>query len=328
MKHSRRTFLRDSAHALGAASILGAMPPAFAASGGRKPRASARDIVVKDVAGLALLSGAGCNVVALGGPSGALMIDGGLAMNSTVLLKAVADATRTRRVETLINTHWHPEQTGSNETVGMAGGTLVAHEVSRLALGRAERSPLFEGSFGPLPDKARPTKTTYNSGTLQFAGEAVDYRYLPGAHTNGDLFVHFPRRNVIVAGGPVGSDSWPVIDYLNGGFMHGFVRAYEILCEVAKPDTVIIPANGPTLTGADLMHQKDAYWSLFRQFFILFNKGAGPQDVVQYNAGMEFKSVTPVVAERPLKELSARMGDPAQFLEYAYRSTQLATIPF
>ncbi|HMA11775.1 MAG TPA: MBL fold metallo-hydrolase [Steroidobacteraceae bacterium] len=317
MSFSRRTFLRGSAQALGAASLLGALPgavtPALAAGKDSKPRAGARDITVKDVAGLAVLSGAGCNVVALAGPDGALMIDGGLAANSAVLLKAVADATKTRRVDTLINTHWHPEQTGSNEAVGKAGGTLIAHEVSRLALTRAERSPLFEGSYGPLPEKARPAKITYNTGSLQFAGEAVEYRYLPAAHTNGDLFIHFPRRNVIVAGGPVAADHWPVIDYQNGGFMHGFLRSYEILSEVAQADTVIIPANGPTLTGADIAKQKAMYFELFRMFFQSFNKGYGPMDIV---------------ADRPLKAYEAQYGDPAQFLEYAYRSTQLATIPF
>jgi cyclase len=312
MPISRRLFLRSGAQALSAVSLLGAVPRLAAAADKDHKSASARDITVKDVSGLAVFAGSGCNVVALGGPDGALLVDGGLAVNSAVLLKAVADNLKTRRVQTLINTHWHPEQTGSNEAVGKAGGTLIAHEVSRLALGRRERSALYEGYYGPLPPKAIPTLTTYNTGTLMFAGEQVDYRYLPAAHTNGDLFIHFPKRNVIVAGGPVAADHWPVMDYLNGAFMHGFVRSYEILAEVAKSDTVIIPANGPTLTGADIVKQKDMYWALFKQFFINFNKGFGPNDIV---------------AAHPLKDYEAQYGDPAQFLDYAYRSLQLATIP-
>ncbi len=156
-----------------------------------------------------------------------------------------------------------------------------------------------------------------------------DYRYLPAAHTNGDLFVHFPKRNVIVAGGPVSADRWPVMDYLNGAFMHGFVRSYEILAEVAKPDTIIVPANGPTLTGADIVKQKDMYWALFKQFFMLFNKGLGPRDVAEFNAGKEFKGVVPIVAERPLMNnpVLQQLGDPKLFLEFAYRSVQLATLP-
>jgi cyclase len=239
----------------------------------------------------------------------------------------VASATNTKRVHTLINTHWHPEQTGSNEAVGKAGGTLISHEVTRLALGRKNPSALYPGTYGALPPKALPTVTTYNTGALEFSGEHVDYRYLPAAHTNGDLFVHFPKHNVVVAGGPVAGHSWPLIDYLNGGFYHGFLRSYEILCEVVKPDTVVIGAEGVPLTGADIVRHKDVYWALFKQFFILFNKGFGPEDVAEFNKGKEFVGVVPVVADRPLKGLIEEMGDPSQFLEYAYRSLQQATIP-
>jgi hypothetical protein len=102
------------------------------------------------------------------------------------------------------------------------------------------------------------------------------------------------------------------MDYLNGAFMHGFVRSYEILASVAKPDTIIIPAEGPTLTGADIARQKDMYWALFKTMFANFNKGYGPTDVI---------------ADHPLKEYEAQYGDPAQFLDAAYRSLQLATVP-
>jgi glyoxylase-like metal-dependent hydrolase (beta-lactamase superfamily II) len=322
MTLSRRNFLRDSAQALSAASLLGL--PALASA----KAASKASIAVRDVNGLALITGAGCNVVALGGPEGALLVDGGLAAHSSALLKAVASATNSKRVHTLINTHWHPEQTGSNEAVGNAGGNIISHEVTRLALARKNRSALYEGSYGALPDKALPKVTTYDHGTLQFAGEQVDYRYLPAAHTNGDLFVHFPKHNVIVAGGPVTGGSWPLIDWRGGGFYHGFLRSYEILASVAKPDTVVIGASGTLLTGKDIARHKDVYWELFKQFFVLFNKGFGPDDVAAFNRGVEFVGVVPVVADRPLKGLIEEQGDPSQFLEYAYRSLQQATLPY
>jgi glyoxylase-like metal-dependent hydrolase (beta-lactamase superfamily II) len=235
-----------------------------------------------------------------------------------------------RRIHTLVNTHWHPEQTGLNEAAGKDGATILAHEVTRLCTGRKLRSPLFDGTIGPLPEGARPTKTTYDRDAFDFDGEEVQVRHLPGAHTDGDLYVYFPKRNVVVAGGPVTSDRWPVIDYLNGGFMHGFLRSYEILCDLVKPDTIVVPANGPVLTGADIVKMKDLYWQLFRQFFVLFNKGLGPRDVAEFNAGKEFKGVVPIVADRPLIDnpVLRQLGDPGQFLEFAYRSTQLATLPF
>jgi cyclase len=304
MPISRRHFLRDGAQVFSAASLIGTGPVMAARSN--------NTLSVKDVNGLAMVMGSGCNVLALSGPEGALLVDGGLAEHSSALLKILRHSLNAKRINTLINTHWHPEQTGSNEAVGKSGGTLIAHEVSRLFLGRKSSSTLFAGTYGPLPIAARPTNSTYNTGSLAFAGEQVSYRYLPAAHTNGDLFVHFPKHNAIAAGGPVSADHWPVLDYLNGAFLHGFVRSYEILAEVVKPDTLIVPADGPTLTGADLLRHQKIYQELFKKVFVYFNKGLGPQDVI---------------AERPLKDHEAELGDPASFLESAYRSVQRATIP-
>ncbi len=342
MTISRRHFLRDSAQFAIAAPLLGAAAPLLAApppagvdySLITKPfvgkKVSAKDIIQRDVGGLTLFSGSGCNVIAFAGPDGALIVDGGHAVNAALLLKAVHGKLGTQRVHTLVNTHWHPDQTGLNEVAGKDHATIIAHEVTRLAVGRKLRSPLFDGTIGPLPEAAQPTVTTYDRGVLQFAGEEVQYRYLPGAHTDGDLYVYFPKRNVLVAGGPVTSDRWPVIDYLNGGFMHGFVRSYEVLADLVKPDTIVVPANGPVISGADVVKMKDLYWQLFKQFFVLFNKGLGPKDVAEFNAGKEFKGVVPIVADRPLigNPLLQQLGDPSQFLEFAYRSTQLATLPF
>jgi cyclase len=306
----RRFLLRSAAPALAAL-----LPASALARGHRKARpadVAAHDVTVRDVNGLTLFSVSGCNVLALPGPEGALLVDGGRAADSAALLQAMTGALKTSRVQTLVNTHWHPEQVGLNETVGKAGGVIISHEVTRLYLGRDARSALYPDVIKALPPIARPTKTTYDTGQIAFAGETVAYRYLPAAHTNGDLFVHFPKRNVIAAGGPVSAVRWPVMDYLNGAFMHGFVRSYDILAEVVRPDTIVVPAEGPTLTGADIVRQRDMYWALFRQLFANFNKGFGPKDVI---------------AGRPLKDYEAQYGDPAAFLDAAYRSIQLATVP-
>src|SRR5690606_34872370 len=101
-----------------------------------KKKVRARDIEIKDVSGLALFSGAGCNVVGLASAEGALLVDGGLAVNAAALLKVVSESLKAKRLHTLINTHWHPEHVGSNEAVGKSGGAIIAHEVTRLYLGR------------------------------------------------------------------------------------------------------------------------------------------------------------------------------------------------
>ena len=311
---SRRRVLRGGLGVLGA-GLAGA---SLAPLGSRAARAAApatittRPLTPRAQGGLTLLQGAGCNVVALPGPEGTLLIDGGLAANSAALLKAVAQVAGSPRVNTLINTHWHPEQTGSNLAVGTAGGVIIAHEVTRLYEGRKAYSVCFEGTYGPLPEKARATKTTRTGGELTFAGHHVEYGYLPAAHTDGDLYVDFPDVNLLVAGGPVAGGRWPVLDIHNGGWLGGLVRAYEKLASVVKPDTQIVGAEGKLWTGADIVRYRDIYQKLFTQMFVFFNKGFGRSDAV---------------AARPLKDYESELGDPAEFLAGAYQSLMQTYVP-
>ena len=68
-------------------------------------------------------------------------------------------------------------------------------------------SSTFEGRREPLPEAARPSETTRAEGSLELGGRKVDYGYLPAAHTDGDLYVHFPELNVLAAGGVVAAAS-------------------------------------------------------------------------------------------------------------------------
>src|SRR5262249_8822818 len=210
------------------------------------------------------LQGRGCNGVAMRGKGGALLVEGGLAAKGDSLLKGGKERTGNSRVHTLINTHWHPEQTGANEAVGRDGGVIFAHEKTRMYLSNAVTSVTFKGRFGPLPQTARPNKTTQGDGSLELDGHKIDYGYLPAAHTDGDLYIHFPEMNVLVAGGPVSGEQWPILDYHNGAWLGGRVRAHEKLADLIRPDTRIVPAHGRLITGSDLTRHRDIYKELFR----------------------------------------------------------------
>ncbi len=307
-RFSRRRFLRAGIQAVGAASLGGALTRGYAAAAPQIPPR----ISVTDLGGLILFQGTGCNVIAMRGEDGALMIDGGLAANADALLRAVKERTGNSRVHTLINTHWHPEQTGSNEAVGRDGGVIIAHEKTRMYLSNAVTSVTFEGRLGPLPKAARPNKTAHTGGSLEFAGQKIDYGYLPQAHTDGDLYVHFPRMNVLVAGGVVSGEQWPLLDYRNGAWFGGRVRAYERLAQLVRPDTRVVPAHGRLITGRDIMRHRDIYQELFRNMIAFLNMGLGPEDVV---------------ARNPLQQYQAEFGDPSVFLNGAYRSMLIAYVP-
>jgi cyclase len=302
---TRRQFLGAGMQALGAVSLGVIGRTALAAT---EVAVTATELAP----GISLLQGAGCNVVALHGPDGSLLVDGGYAAHSKALLKAAARATGNERVNTLINTHWHPAQTGSNEAIGHAGGLIIAHERTRLYLGRAVTSVDYEGLYGPLPPEARPTKTTRSGGSLMFGGQQVDYGYLPAAHTDGDLYIHFPQRNLVAAGGPVCADAWPLLDYRNGAWLGGLVRAHEKLAALVKPDTRIVPANGPLLSGADIARHHDMYAAFHERMVVYMNRGWDSGDAI---------------ADHPLKQFEGQFGDPAAFIHGAFISLNLAYAP-
>jgi cyclase len=304
---SRRRFLHVGAAAFGSALACDAR--LAEASGGQ--RAPVR-ISTIDLGGATLLQGAGSNVIAMPGPEGGLMIDGGLAANADALLAAVRSATGSSRIHTLINTHWHPEQTGANEAVGRAGGVIFAHEKTKIYLSNAVYSVTFKGRRPALPPAARPTRTTRSDGSMDFAGQRIDYSYMPAAHTDSDIYIHVPTINLLVVGGVVSAEDWPLLDYRNGAWLGGRVRALEHLADLVKPDTRVVPATGRPMTGAEIGRHRDMYQKLFTTMIGYLNMGFGPEDAV---------------ARNPLKEYQTEFGDPAAFTYGALRSMMIAYVP-
>jgi cyclase len=305
---SRRSLLRTTA-------VVFARPLGLALFQANAATAqdSSAAISTTDLGGATLLQGAGCNVIALAGPDGALMIDGGRKANADTLVAAVLRATGAARINTLINTHWHPDQTGANETVGGAGGLIVAQEKTAMYLANTVyASVAFTGRQPPLPEVARPKRTVRGDGSLEFAGQTVEYGYLPAAHTDGDLFVHLPKLNLMAVGGVASAEGWPLLDYRNGAWLGGRVRALERLASLVRPDTRVVPADGRLMTGSEIISQRDIYQKLFVTMIGYLNMGLGPKDAVE---------------RRPLKPYEAQVGDASAFVDGALRSMQIAYVP-
>jgi hypothetical protein len=179
-------------------------------------------------------------------------------------------------------------------------------------LSNAVYSVTFKGRRPALPQAARPTRTTRDDGSMEFAGQQIDYGYMPAAHTDGDLFIHLPKMNLLVVGGVVSAEEWPLLDYRNGAWLGGRVRALEHLADIVKPDTRVVPTNGRVMTGAEIVRHRDIYRKLFTTMIGYLNMGLGPEDAVQRN---------------PLKEYQPEFGDPSTFTYGALRSMMIAYVP-
>jgi cyclase len=243
-------------------------------------------------------------VVANISSNGVLLVDGGSAAGSDSVLKAVAALPGgSARVHTLFNTHWHPEQTGSNEKLRAAGADIIAQENTRLWLQQNITWPWNGQKFKKLPKDAQPNKTFYDKGDLP---SGVRYGYISdAAHTDGDLYVYFPKSNVMAVGDAAYGEGWPVVDWWTGGWIGGIVGGLQRIRTLANPDTKFVPAHGPVLTYADISAQIDMYGTIYDRLNQMINKGRGPSE------GVEAK---------PAKEYEAKMGNPDEFIRRSFES--------
>ncbi len=250
------------------------------------------------------ISGAGSNVLAVIGSDGVLMVDGGLKERSAELLKLVAEQSGARPVQTLFNTHWHLEHTGSNEALGKAGAKIIASENTKLWLGTEIDVGWQKKTYEPSPKAALPNQTFYNSGKMTFGKEQVEYALMPQAHTDGDIYVFFPGPNILVAGDVVSVGSYPILDYTTGGWIGGMVNAQRTLLQLINMDTRILPGSGPVQTKADLQALNEMCNTLRDRLVKLMKQGMGPKEMI---------------AAKPTKEFDEKWGDPELFIANAYR---------
>jgi cyclase len=286
---SRRTFLKAAAAGIAA-------PYAFA----QTPKITNTPLGDN----LYLLTGAGANVIARTGADGVVLVDGGLARNADALAQAVAALPNgSGRIQTLFNTHWHPEQTGSNEKLGAAGATIIAQENTRLWLQQNITWPWNGQKFRKFPKIAQPNKTFYDKGTLD---SGIRYGYISdAAHTDGDLYVYFPQQNILAVGDAAYGQGWPVVDWWTGGWIGGIVGGLQRIQSVANKETKIVPAQGPVLSFADITVQLEMYGTIYDRLNQMINKGRGPSE------GVEAK---------PAKEFEVKMGNPDEFIRRSFES--------
>src|ERR1700689_574235 len=287
MNPQRREFFRTLA---GGAAALNLSRAAFAEA---TPAAS------KLTDKVTLITGAGNNIVALAGDGGNLLVDCGDAAHAQDVLKLAGSVTK------VINTHWHLESTGANETMAKAGAKLVSHVHTLLWMAQEIIHDWEKKVFPPRPKEAQPTETFYTTGKTAFGGEPVEYGLMPVAHTDGDIYVHFTQSNVLVAGDVVQAGRLPMLDYPTGGWIGGMQEAHRALLRLANDTTKIVPATGPVMTKAEVQASLDILTKVREQLVKLMKQGKGAKDMIEAKALKDFEG-----------QLS---GDPDQFIFTAYR---------
>ncbi len=228
---------------------------------------------------LALIEGAGGNILVLETGEGRVLVDTGAAASRDAVL-ATLDELSGEAVAAVFNTHWHHEQIGSNAVFGERGATIFAHEKTRQRLAAGYYLPTEDRYELPLSNAALPTETTYTEASTRIGGQRIEYGYMILAHTDGDLYVAFPDLNVIAVGDVVSRVRDPVFDWFGGGWLGGRVDSLAQLLELSDADTRFVPSYGPVFGRAELQAEHDLMLELFERMVEHVRLGETAEDML------------------------------------------------
>jgi glyoxylase-like metal-dependent hydrolase (beta-lactamase superfamily II) len=224
---------------------------------------------------LSLVTSAETNVLALSTPDGMVLVDSGAPQYSSTLTKL------TPRVRTVFNTHYHRENTGSNEAYGQAGAKIIAHEHTLEWMATPYWIPAEDRYEKARPKAAHPTETFYTSGSLKAGVEQIDYGYLIDAHTSGDIYVFFRNSNVLAAGDVASPVRDPELDYFTGAWIGGRLDAMDRLLKLSDDKTRIVPGFGPVMSRSELKAERDMLALIYERTVDRVREGDSPDDMLK-----------------------------------------------
>ena len=178
----------------------------------------------------------------------------------------------------IVNTHFHPDHVGGNERLAKAGRTFTGGNVAGDIADAGQGAAIFAyentlnhlsaptGAKAPTPEAAWPTDTFHQESMKLshfFNGDGIQIVHVPGAHTDGDVFVYFRGSDVIASGDLFQMTTYPFIDVDNGGTINGLIEGCNRMLDIVIPEfrmeggTMVVPGHGRLSDGADLAYYRD-----------------------------------------------------------------------
>jgi glyoxylase-like metal-dependent hydrolase (beta-lactamase superfamily II) len=224
---------------------------------------------------LSLLTGLGTNVLALTTSDGTILVDSGAPPFSRELMASASP------VRTVFNTHYHLENTGSNEALSQGGAKILAHQSTLEWMATPYWVPAEDRYEKARPKAAQPTETFYTSGSLKAGAERIDYGYLIDAHTSGDIYVFFRNSNVLAVGDVASPARDPELDYFTGAWIGGRVDAMDHLLKLSDDKTRIVPGFGPLMSRGELKTERDLMSAIYDRTVDRVREGDSAEDMMK-----------------------------------------------
>ena len=255
-----------------------------------------------------MIKGRGGNIAVSSGEDGVFIIDDQIQPLTDQLLEAIRGISN-RPIRFVINTHYHGDHVGGNETIGKGGAVIIAHDNIRQRMSTDQFNQFWNKTTPAWPKESLPVVTFNDQVTLHLNGEAVSVVHVPRGHTDGDSIVLFPQSNVLHMGDIFFNGLYPYIDLDGGGTIQGMIAAVELGVGMANDKTQVIAGHGPM---SDLQG--------LREYHAFLSKA---RDNVQalIDDGM---SLEQTIAATPTAEWDEILGKvwitPAQLVTFTYNS--------
>src|SRR4026208_2284086 len=198
-----------------------------------------------------MLRGAGGNIGLAVGDDAVFVVDDQYAPLTRKILAAIATITP-KPVRFVVNTHWHMDHVGGNETLGQEGALIYAHENVRRRMSVEGFIEALNARVPASPKVALPVVTFTDAVTFHINDDSVRVLHVPPAHTDGDAIIHFTKANVIHMGDTFHNAGLPFVDLSSGGSLQGFIAAADKVLAMSNAETKIIPGHGPLADRARL----------------------------------------------------------------------------
>ncbi|HYO13670.1 MAG TPA: MBL fold metallo-hydrolase [Thermoanaerobaculia bacterium] len=217
---------------------------------GQQPDFSQVEIKAIPVAGnIHMLQGAGGNIGVSVGKDGILIVDDQFAPLADKIRAALKGLGGNGKLEFVLNTHWHSDHTGGNETFGKEGAIIAHHNVRKRLM---TEQTVFGTKYPPAPEGALPVLTFGDAVSIHFNGEEIKAVHFPHGHTDGDSVIFFTGSGVVHMGDDMFAGRFPFVDLGSGGSVQGLIENIGKVLGQIPADTKVIPGHGPLSTVEDL----------------------------------------------------------------------------